>query len=105
MALPKTLELRIHAVIGRVHERRLAESLSRVEEAIRLWRAGQGTVFQVDDAIHQHQMRSKRLWGLYANTAATSPEVLYIMDEARELGLITPREHREYTGFRRPRRP
>ncbi len=101
MALPRSLELRIRAVIGKVHERRLAESLASVEEAIQRWRAGEGTVFQVDDAIHQHQGRSRRFWILYANAAATSPEVVYIMEEALKLGLISAKEHREFTGFRR----
>ena len=104
MALHRSLELRIRAVIGRVHEQRLAESLAPVEEAIQRWHAGQGAVFQVDDAVRQQQIRSRRYWALYANAAATSPEVVYIMDEALKLGFISPKQHREFTGFRRPPR-
>ena len=101
MALPKSLERRIRAVIAQVHERRLAESLAPVEEAIRRWREGEGTVFAVDDAIHQHQMRSKRYWNLYPHTAAASPQVLYILDEALEMGLISAEQHRELGRIRR----
>ncbi len=104
MALPKSLESRIRAVIARVHEQHLAESLAPVEEAIRRWRAGEGSVFAIDDAIRQHQMRSKRYWNLYANAAATSPEVLYILKEALDLGLISEQKHRELTGIRQARR-
>ena len=93
--LPKTLELRIRKAINKVHERKLAESLEPVEEALRKWHDGEGTIFQVNDAMHQHQMRAKRFWGLYANTAATSLEVPYIMEEALRLGLISPAEFRQ----------
>ncbi len=100
MALPKSQEKRIRAMIAQVHERRLAESLAPVEETIQRWREGEGTVFAVDEAIHLHQMRSKRYWNLYAHTAATSPQVLYILDEALELGLISPEQHRELARIR-----
>ncbi len=79
----------------RVHEHKLAESLAPVEEAIRRWRAGEAPIFAIDDAIHQHQMRSKRYWHLYANTAATSPEARYILEEALALKVISPQEHKE----------
>ncbi len=101
MALPKSQEKRIRAVIAQVHERRLAESLAPVEEAIQRWREGEGTVFAVDEAIHHHQMRSKRYWNLYPHTAAASPQVLYILDEALEMGLISPEQHQELARIRR----
>jgi phage terminase Nu1 subunit (DNA packaging protein) len=83
----------------RVHERKLAESLEPVERAIRDWREGRGPIVATDDAIHQHQMRSRRYWHLYANTAASSPEAGYILDEALELKLISPAEHKELTAL------
>jgi hypothetical protein len=95
MPLTRSQEKRIRAVLSRVYEHHLAESLARVEEALRAWHAGEGTVFAVDDAIHQHQMRSRRYWHLYANTAVTSPEVGFILDEALQFGMISPDEHRE----------
>ena len=105
MGLSKSAEAKIRAVMARVHEHKLAESLAPVEEAIRRWRAGEAAIFAIDDAIHQHQMRSKRYWHLYANTAAGSPEAGYILDEALQLKLISPAEHRELTErWRRPPR-
>lgn len=95
MGLPRSVETKIRKVITRVHEHRLAESLAPVEGAIRRWREGQAPIFAIDDAIHQHQMRSKRYWHLYANTAASSPEAGYILKEALELKLISPAEHQE----------
>jgi hypothetical protein len=95
MTLSKSQEKRIRAVLSCVYERRLAESLAPVEEAIRKWHAAEGSIFAVDDAIHQHQMRSRRYWHLYANTAVTSPEAGFILDEALQFGLISPDEHRE----------
>jgi hypothetical protein len=101
------LENRVRGVITRVHERRLAESLAPVEEAIRVWREEEGPIFAIEDAIHQHTMRSKRYWHLYANTAVTAPEVDYILDEALELGLITAEEKKEIAAalWSRPPRP
>jgi len=93
--LSKSQERRIRAVLSRVHERHLAESLAPVEEAIRQWHAAEGGIFAIDDAIHQHQMRSRRYWHLYANAAVTSPEVGFILDEALQFGMISPDEHRE----------
>jgi hypothetical protein len=95
MDLPKSVEVRIRKVMTRVHERKLAESLEPVERAIREWREGRGPIFAIDDAIHQHQMRSRRYWHLYANTAVTSPEVAYILDEALQLTIISPGEHED----------
>lgn len=95
MPLTRSQEKRIRAALSRVHERHMAESLAPVEEAIRRWRAAEGGIFAIDDAIHQHQMRSRRYWHLYANTAVTSPEVGFILDEALQFGLISPDEHRE----------
>jgi hypothetical protein len=97
--LTKSQEKRIRAVVTRVHERRLVESLAPVEEAIRKWRAGEAAIFAIDDAIHQHQMRSRRYWHLYANASVTSPEVGFILDEALQFGLISADEHRELLGI------
>lgn len=106
MGLPRSVEIRIRNAMTRVHERKLAESLAPVEEAIRRWRAGKAPIFAIDDAIHQHQMRSRRYWHLYANTAATSPEAGYILDEALQLGLISSEQHRALKAiWNRPRRP
>ena len=96
MPLPRSIELKIRAVIVRVHERRMAESLAQVEQAIARWRDGSSTVFDVDDVIRQHQNRAKHFWNLYANSAATSPEVHYILDEALKLGLISQTEHHDF---------
>jgi len=104
MHIPKSQENRIRSVIVKVHERRLADSLAPVEEAIRRWRAGEGSIFDIENAIHQHQMRSKRYWNLYANTAAASPQAVYILDEAMDLGLITPEQYQEMTRVRRATR-
>ncbi len=104
MAIPRSAENKMRALITRVHETRLAESLAPVEEAIRKWRAGEAPIFAIDDAIHQHQMRSKRYWHLYANTAVSSPEAGFILDEALQMKLVTPAEHRELkTVWNRPR--
>jgi hypothetical protein len=106
MALTRSQEKRIRAVLSRVHERHMAESLAPVEEAIRKWHAAEGGIFAIDDAIHQHQMRSRRYWHLYANAAVTSPEVGYILDEALQLGLISSEEHRGLKAiWNRPRCP
>lgn len=91
--MTRSQENRIRAVMSRVHEHHLAGSLAPVEEGIRKWRAGEGSIFAIDAAIHQHQMRSRRYWHLYANTAAASPEAGYILDEALRFGLISPAEH------------
>ncbi|MGH9510449.1 MAG: hypothetical protein ACRD2M_10960 [Terriglobales bacterium] len=101
MPIPKSLENRIRAVISQVHQRRLADSLAPVEEAIRRWRAGEGSIFEIEDAIHKHQMRSRRFWNLYANTAATSPQVIYVLNEALDLGLLTREQYQELTRVRR----
>ena len=93
MLLSKSQERRIAEVIRLVHERRLAESLAQVEEAIRAWREGERSIFEIDKAIHQHSMRAKRYFAVYANTAASSPEAVGILDEALDLGLITKEEY------------
>ncbi len=90
-------------VIRQVHERRLAESLASVEEALRQWREGGLPVFKIDDAIHQHMMRSKRYFALYANTPATSPAAVGILKEAMDLGLLSEDEYRELALRRRGR--
>lgn len=88
-------------VIRQVHERRLGESLASVEEALRQWREGVLPVFKIDDTIHQHMMRSKRYFALYANTPATSPEAVGILNEAMDLGLLPEQEYHELTSPRR----
>jgi len=106
MTLSRSQEKRIRAVLSRVYEHHLAESLAPVEEAIRKWHAAEGSIFAIDDAIHQHQMRSRRYWHLYANTAVTSPEVGFILDEALQFGLIPSEEHLALKAiWNRPRRP
>jgi len=103
--LTRSQQNRIRNVIRKVHEWKLAESLAPVERAIQDWRAGQRPVFDIDDEIHQHQMRAKRYWGLYANTAASSHEIAYILKEAFDLGLIDEKEHNELLAiWRQPRR-
>ena len=104
MPLTKSQERRIQEVIRKVHERRLAESLAPMEEAIRLWREGLATVFQIDGAIHQHTLRSKRYFALYANTPATSPVAVGILQEAVDLGMITEEEYRRLTNAQLRRR-
>ncbi len=99
MPLTKSQETRIRKIIRRVHERHLADSLAPVEEALQKWRAGEGAIFAIDDAIHQHQMRSRRYWHLYANASATSPEVGFILDEALQFGLLSADEHRDLRGI------
>ena len=103
MLLTKSQERRIMDVIRQVHERRLAESLAPLEEAIRRWREGGASVFQIDDAIHQHTMRSKRYFALYANTPATSPQAVGILKEALDLGMISQDEYQQLTTVQ-PRR-
>lgn len=104
MLLSKSQEKRIAEVIRQVHERRLAESLAPVEEAIRSWREGAVPIFQIDHAIHQHAMRSKRYFALYANTAASSPAAVGILTEAVDLGLLSENEYRRLTTVRPQRR-
>ena len=94
----------MRAVIAQVHERRLADSIAPVEDAIQSWRAGESSVFAVEEAIYQHQMRSKRYWNLYAHAGAASPQVPYILNEALELGLISREQHQELTRMGRPAR-
>ncbi len=104
MALTKSQANRIRSLIARVHERRLAESLAPVEEALGGWRAGEATAFEVDEQIRQHTMRSRRFYLLYANAAVDSPETGFILDEALQLGLISPHEHRQLRAiWSRPR--
>ncbi len=90
-------------MIHQVHERRLADSLAPVEEAIRRWREGEAPIFQIDAAIHQHLMRSKRYFALYANTPASSPQAVGILEEAVDLGLLSRHEYRQLISIR-PRR-
>ncbi len=90
--LPKKTEFRLREVVRRVHEHRLGESLQKVEEALAAWRAGKATPFDVDEAIHQHQLRSRKMFMLYANAPVTSPEMESILREARDLKLITDKE-------------
>jgi hypothetical protein len=97
--LPKSVEIKIRKVIERVHEHKLAESLAPVEEAIKRWREEQAPIFDIEDAIHHHQMRAKRFWHLYANTAANSGQAGFVLDEALELKLISPEEHRDLTAL------
>ncbi len=101
MLLTKSQERRISGVIRQVHERRLAESLASVEEAIRQWREGALPILKIDNAIHQHTMRSKRYFALYANTPASSPEAVGVLQEAVDLGLLSEGEFRELTSVRR----
>ncbi len=103
MLLSKSQERRIQEIIRKVHERRLADSLATVEEAIRRWREDEAPIFQIDDAVNQHALRSKRYFALYANTAATSPSAAGILQEALDLGLISPDEHRQLSTIQ-PRR-
>ncbi len=104
MTIPRSVETRLRKVIQQVHERKLAESLKPVEEAIARWHAGEGSVFDIDEAMDQHRMRSRRFWHLYANTAVTSPEVGFILDEALKLGLLGADQHKELVGlWNRPR--
>ena len=93
MLLTKSQERRIIEVIRLVHEHRLAASLAQVEEALRAWHEGLTPIFSVDDAIRQHTMRSKRYFALYANTPASSPAAVGILDEAVELGIISKEEY------------
>ena len=105
MDIPRSVENKLRAVMKKVHAARLAESLAPVEEAIRKWRDGTGEIFVIDDVIHQHQMRSKRYWHLYANTRVTSPEMGYILDEALELKIVSPKDHEELKAlWNRPKR-
>ena len=97
MLLSKSQERRIGEVIRLVHERRLAESLAPVEEAILAWREGARSIFEIDNAIHQHSMRAKRYFAVYANTAASSPEALGILEEALDLSIINKEEHQHLT--------
>ena len=90
--LPKKTELRLREVVKRVHEHRVGESLAKVEEAIAGWRAGKTSPFAVDEAIHQHQLRSRKMYMLYANAPVTSPEMESILREARDLKVITDKE-------------
>ncbi len=98
MILTKGQEKRIQEIIRKVHEYRLAESLAPVEEAIRSWREGTLPIFQIDNAIHQHTMRAKRYFAVYANTPASSPDAVGILDEAKDLRLITDQEFKQLTG-------
>lgn len=103
MLLSKSQERRITEMIHQVHERRLADSLAPVEEAIRRWREGEAPIFQIDHAIHQHLMRSKRYFALYANTPASSPQAVGILEEAVDLGLLSRDEYRQLISVRPPR--
>ena len=100
MLLTKSQERRIKEVIRLVHERRLADSLAQVEEALRAWHEGLTPIFSVDDAIHQHMMRSKRYFALYANTPANSPAAVGILDEAVDLGIISREEYTKLVTLR-----
>lgn len=90
--LPKKTELRLRDVVRRVHEHRLGDSLQKVEAAIAAWHAGNSSPFDVEEAIHQHQLRARKMYLLYANTPVTSPEMESILREARDLKLITDKE-------------
>ena len=100
MLLSKSQERRIAEVIRLVHERRLAESLAPVEEAILSWREGARSIFEIDKAIHQHSMRAKRYFAVYANTAASSPEAVGVLEEALDLSIINKEEHKHLTGIK-----
>ena len=98
MTLTKAQEKRIQDLIRQVHEHRLAESLAPVEEAIRSWREGNLPIFQIDNTIHQHTMRAKRYFAVYANTPARSADAIGILDEAKDLRLITEEEYKQLAG-------
>ena len=101
MILTKSQERRIREVIRAVHEKRLAESLEQVEEALRRWREGSTPVFAVDDAILKHNERSRKFFIHYANTPASAPEALGVLDEALALGMINAEEYRVLTTLKK----
>jgi hypothetical protein len=100
MIITKAQERRIREVIRLVHERRLAESIALVEEAIRFWKAGEASVFEIDEAIRKHSDRARHHFIRYANTPAIAPEAVGILDEALALGMIDQEEYRRLTTFK-----
>jgi hypothetical protein len=101
MLLSKSQERRIKEVIRAVHEKRLAESLAEVEQALADWREGRLPVLRVDDVIHQHAMRAKRYYAHYANTSARAPEAVGILEEAVTLGIISSEEQQRLLAVKR----
>lgn len=101
MILSKAHERRIRAAIRAVHEKRLAESLSEVEEALKQWRDGSIAVFEVDAAILKHTERARKFFIHYANTAASAPEAIGVLDEAMALGLLTREQYAELTTLKK----
>ena len=101
MILSKAHERRIREAIRAVHERRLGESLAQVEDAIKQWREGAMPVFEVDAAILKHTERARKFFIHYANTAASAPEAIGVLDEAMHLGLITREEYAELTTLKK----
>src|ERR1022692_2916983 len=91
----KAQEKRIQEIIRRVHERRQADSLAQVEQAILDWREGSLPILKVDDVIRLHIQRATRYFSRYANTPASALDATPILDEAIDLGLIGDAEYNE----------
>src|ERR1039458_6217506 len=91
VTLTKSQEKRIQELIRQVHEKRLGESLAKVEQAILDWREGALPIMKVDDVIRQHSQRAARYFSRYANVAARDLEAMGVLDEAKTLGLIDDR--------------
>src|SRR2546426_9422089 len=92
--LTKSQEKRIQEVIRMVHERRLGDSLVLVEQAIQDWRDGILPILKVDDVIRQHMQKATRFFSRYANIAARDLEAAGVLDEGRDLELISEAEYR-----------
>lgn len=101
MILSKAHERRIREAIRAVHEKRLGESLAQVEEAIKQWREGAIAVFAVDAAILKHTERARKFFIHYANTAASAPEAIGVLDEAMHLGVITREQYADLTTLKK----
>jgi hypothetical protein len=101
MILTKAQERRIREVIRAVHEKRLGDSLAQIEEAIREWREGAVSAFAVDDAIRKHTEQARKFFIHYANTAASAPEAVGILDEAVILGVIGKEEYAQLTTLKK----
>ncbi len=97
VVLTKSQEKRIQELIRQVHEKRLGDSLAQVEQAILDWREGALPIMKVDDVIRQHAQRAARYFSRYANTAARDREAMGVLDEAKDLGLLSEDQYRDLT--------
>jgi stringent starvation protein B len=89
-------ERRVTELVAALVERRLAESLGRVEEAIRAWRRGEKSLEEAHGETLRHGARAQVLTERVGRAARTGP--VELLRDALAAGLLDESEFKEITG-------